>query len=136
MSHNTNFNPQLERCAVRDGLHPGPPRETTLTPVERPFTVSQVRNQCLKSTEPLEETVEEVVEETSIEPLEPQTGHLDTLGTQAQNLRAEMMNLELQAALLTIAWQSGNRPPKKLWVIKEPNPFSGGGPDKLCAFVF
>jgi len=76
------------------------------------------------------------VEETSVEPLEPWTGHLDTLETQAQNPHAEMTNLELQATLLTIAWQLGNCPPKKLWVIKEPDPFSRGGPDKLHAFIF
>jgi len=86
--------------------------------------------------EPLKETVKEVLEEISVKPLEPPIGHLDTLGTQAQNPHAEMMNLELQATLLKIAQQSGNHSHKKLWVIKEPNPFSGGKPDKLCVFIF
>jgi len=47
-----------------------------------------------------------------------------------------MMNLELQTALLTIAWQSNSYSQKKLQVIKEPDPFSGGSPDELYVFIF
>jgi len=47
-----------------------------------------------------------------------------------------MTNLELQTTLLTIARQSNICPQKKLRVIKEPDPFSGGNPNGLCVFIF
>jgi len=47
-----------------------------------------------------------------------------------------MTNLELQTTLLTIARQSNIRPQKKLRVIKEPDPFSGGSPNELRVFIF
>ena len=57
----------MERHIHRDGLHSTLPRESTLTPIEHPFTASQACIQRLSSQEPGEETVENPVhQETTI----------------------------------------------------------------------
>jgi len=65
--------------------------------VERSFTVSQAR--YLASLELLEETAERTTEEQ----LEPLTGPPGFSEAQVLSLHAEITNLELQTALLTIA---------------------------------
>lgn len=47
--------PRLERRVRRDGLCMAPSRESTMTPVERPFPATHARNQRLSSQEPNEE---------------------------------------------------------------------------------
>ena len=47
-----------------------------------------------------------------------------------------MFNRDLQNALLTLARHSDQRSSKKHRGAKEPDLFSGGSPDKLCAFIF
>ena len=70
------------------------------------------------------------------EPLEPVMGPPELAEARAPSPHSEVSNRELQAALLALARQSNNRSQKKLWVIKEPDPFSRGGPEELRAFVF
>ena len=52
MSNSSLPKPHLERHPWRDGTWPAPPRELTLTPVERPLTATQERNMRLASQEP------------------------------------------------------------------------------------
>ena len=54
----------------------------------------------------------------------------------APSPQGEVSSQDLQAILLALTKQVSNRSQKKLRVIKEPDPFSGGGPDKLRAFIF
>jgi len=113
-----------------------PPREVTNMPIERPFTASQARNQRLTSLEPIEESGKRVVEDAVSEPLEPLTAHLEPTGDQVPAPPGEVSSQDLQAVLLALAKQVGNRSQKKLRVIKEPDPFSGGGLEELHAFIF
>jgi len=71
----------------------------------------------------------------SIEQLEPLTGPLGSSEAQVLSPHVEMTNLKLQTALLMIIQQASNCPHKKLQVIKEPDPFSGRGPEKLCICI-
>jgi len=79
---------------------------------------------------------EHAPEEDLNEPPGPPTIPFKSPVAPEQSPQAEMTNLELQAILLAIARQSNPQPQKKLRVIKEPDPFSGGSPDKLRAFIF
>ena len=122
--------PRTERRICCKGLHPNPSRESTTTPVERPFTASQTRNQRLIPQEPLKDITEALMEETLQDPtLQP-----ETLSEPAPP--PELSNLDLQNALLTIARQTDQRSSKKHRGVKEPDLFNGGSPDKLRAFIF
>jgi len=59
MSRTPIPDPQLERRLHRDGVQPIVPRELMTTPIEYPLTVSQARNLCLVSQEPINEVIEE-----------------------------------------------------------------------------
>ena len=48
----------------------------------------------------------------------------------------EVSNLELHTALLALSRNNQPQPKKKHRTIREPDPFSGGGPDELRAFLF
>ena len=130
------LDPWLDRCIRRDRLHPGLPRESTTTPIEQSFTTSQARSQRLTSLELVEESGEETTEDNIGDLLEPLTGPSQTAGEWAPSPLREASNHELQAAILALARQTSNCPQKKLRVIKEPDPFSRGGPEELHAFVF
>jgi len=59
MSQTLNPDPHLEHHLRRDGVQPIIPRESTVTPIERPLTASQAQNQRLLSQEPVDEIVED-----------------------------------------------------------------------------
>jgi len=63
-------------------------------------------------------------------------GYPETIEDHVPSPPREVSNQELQAALVALAKQSSNHSQKKLWVIKEPDPFSGGGPEELHTFIF
>jgi len=77
MSWTLNPDPRLERCLRRDGVQPIIPRESTVTPVECPLTVSQAWNQWLLSQEPVDEIVEDSEEmEHTLDSHDQQQDHL------------------------------------------------------------
>ena len=98
--------PRMDRREHHDGLCSAPSCEPSLTPVERPFTATQARNQLRASQEPLENIVEEILEEdlaipenSPAPPSEPDQSHnLDVL--------TDLSNLDLQTLLLALAQQS------------------------------
>ena len=128
--------PQLEYHAQCEGLCSMLPRESTNIPVKWPFTASQARNQCLTSLKPVGELGERTAKEITSEPLKTLMGHPGTIEDHVPSPPREVSNQELQAALVALAKQSSNHSQKKLWIIKEPDPFSGGGPEELRAFIF
>ena len=136
MSQAPTPDPCLERCVRHNGLYSRSPRESTSTPIEWLFTALHKRSQRFTTQETIEEEPEQAHEDNSIELLEPVTGPPRPSATPEQNPQTEMTNLELQTTLLTIARQSNIRPQKKLRVIKEPDPFSGGSPNELRVFIF
>jgi len=77
-----------------------------------------------------------MAEEGIYEPLDNLAEPPETTSDQAPSPHRNISNQELQAVLVALARQLINRPQKKLRVIKEPDPFSRGGPEELCAFVF
>jgi len=67
MSNLSTLDPQMEQHIHRDSLHSTLPRESTLTPMEYPFTASQAHIQWLSSQKPGEKIVKDLVhEETTI----------------------------------------------------------------------
>jgi len=63
MSRTLNPDPRLEHHLRRDIAQLIIPRESTVTPVERPLTTSQAWNQQLLSQEPTDNVAEESVPE-------------------------------------------------------------------------
>jgi len=93
---------------------------------------AQARNQCLASQEPLENILEENTDEDIAAP-EPTLLGSPSIESTFQN---EISNLELRNALLALARMTTPQTKKKNRAIKEPDPFSGGSPDELRAFIF
>jgi len=97
---------------------------------------AQARGQRLASQELLEnieETLgEETVEDEAAGPEPPLAEPLESLQTSQE----EILNLKLRTALLALAKNNRPQPKKKHCAIREPDPFSGGSPDELRAFIF
>ena len=132
MSNSPHPDSRLERRLRRDGTRPAPPREHTLTPVERPLTATQERNMQLASQEselPEERKMDRTAPETPLAPPDLLSGPTHTPSPNATDL-------DLRTLLLALTNQANNQPKKRNRGIKEPNPFSGGNPDELRAFIF
>ena len=132
MSTTPNPDPRLERRIRRDGTRPTAFRERTTTPVERPLTAAQEQNQRLPSQEPNLATTGES-EELNLEdhPIQPETPP-----EPSHSIQPDTSTLDLQTLLLALTRQVNSQPKKRTKGVKEPDPFSGGNPDKLRAFIF
>jgi len=53
-----------------------------------------------------------------------------------QNPHSDTLGLDLQAILMLLARQPNSHPKKRNKGVREPDPFSGGNPDELRAFIF
>jgi len=103
MSRTPNPDPRLERRLRRDGIQPIIPRESTVTPVERPLTASQARNQRLLSQEPVDEIVEDSAPEGVEHTLDSHDQQQDHPRDNSQNPYPDTSGLDLQAILLALA---------------------------------
>lgn len=132
MSNSPHLDPRLEQRLQRDDTQPMPPRELTLTPVERPLTATQERNMRLASQEP------ELPEERGIDEAAPETPPAPSglLPGPSHTPSPNAADLDLRTLLLALANQANNQPKKRNQGVKEPDPFSGGNPNELRAFLF
>ena len=132
MSTTSNPDPRLERRIQRNGTRPAVPRELTTTPIERPLTAAQERAQRLPSQEPnrltSKEPEEVVTEDHPVRPESPPNLPSDP--------PLDHSTLDLQTLLLALTRQASTQPKRRTKGVKEPDPFSGGSPDELRAFIF
>jgi len=95
MSQTPNPDPHLECCLRRDGTQLTIPRESTVTPVERPLTASQARNQRLLSQEPVGGMVEESAPEGTERTLDSPDQQQDHPHDDSQNPHPDISGLDL-----------------------------------------
>jgi len=136
MFRTPNLDPRLERRLRRDGVQPIISRESTVTPVKYPLTISQAWNQWLLSQEPVDEIVEDSAPEGMEHILDSHDQQQDHSRDNSQNLHPDTFGLDLQAILLALVRRPDTQPRKKNKGVKEPDLFSGGSPDELWAFIF
>jgi len=136
MSRNTTPDPQMERCIQQDVNHPDTLLEQTVTPVERPLTATQAKNQRLTSQEPLEDIRKSLGDKGVVDGAStPEPPHSDTLDPLLTSQK-EISNLELHTTLLDLSRNNQPYPKKKHQAVREPDLFSSSSPDELQAFLF
>ena len=136
MSRNPTLDPHLERRIRREGIRPDTLPDRTTTPVERPLMATQARSQRLITQELLEDIRETPGhEESEGEALAPEPLPSEP-SEPTPTSQEEISNLELRAVLLALSRNNRPQPKRKHRAIREPDPFSGGGPDELRAFLF
>jgi len=128
--------PCAERRAWQENPTSIPPHKTTATPVERPFTASQAHTHQQVTQEPLNNILEDQLEDDK--PGEQGATTPIALDTTHHPLSPSpnISNLELWTTLLNLGRQPALRTQKRDCGIKEPDTFSGGNSDNLQAFVF
>ena len=131
MSRNPTSDLRLERRVRRKGNRPDTLQDRTITPVERPLTATQARNQQLTSPALMEDIRESPGRKGSKDKaLAPEPPLLDP-SEPTPTCQEEVSNLELCTVLLALSRNNQPQPKKKHCTIREPDPFSGGGPDEL-----
>ena len=110
--------------------------EASITPINRLFTTTQTCNQHRHSTETLEEIGEEPLGVCQNSPNRHLSSLLSTEHISLPQNQPNILNLELWAALLTLARQFKPHLQCRQKRVQEPDLFSGGSLEELQAFVF
>ena len=107
------------------------------TPIERPFTATQARNQWASSLEPNTTDGENPLTEDVTLPATLEEEEQEPTPTPTPVSPPAPPGFDLQTLLLALSRQAAPPPQKKRYRgVKEPDPFSGGSPDELRAFIF